>query len=82
MKCPDCGHKQICPCLSCQSVAEGEEKEPWIDGEGGMITCSRCGLTKNGDWWEEEAMRQFREWDEANPRGPLVTVTGWLKEEK
>lgn len=56
MHCPNCGHKQICPCPTCLDLQERTQKDigvkpwKWIHGLG--IRCGGCGFEQGSDWWE------------------------------
>ena len=50
MNCPRCGHKQTCPCKSCQK--RNPTEKPWV-WKGEDIHCSECNLTT--DWLKVEA---------------------------
>lgn len=58
MKCPQCGHEQTCPCKPCKSRLPTEKPWKWVNGE--MIACGNCGHIENVNWWEEQAMNEFR----------------------
>jgi transcription elongation factor Elf1 len=56
MTCPNCGHKQMCPCKSCAHL-KPDRPWVWVDGtDGYLIACGACGLTKSVDWWGDRSM--------------------------
>lgn len=54
LHCPNCGHKQICPCDACvQRRTEGDKEiKPWRWVNGIGIRCGQCGFEQGADWWE------------------------------
>lgn len=54
LHCPNCGHKQVCPCDACKQKASEEDKQikpwEWVGGIG--IRCGNCGFEEAADWWE------------------------------
>ena len=59
MKCPRCGYEQYCPCKSCKARIPKNYK-PWIERHGDLIECANCGISRHIDWWEDEAVEQYR----------------------
>ena len=57
--CPDCGHKQLCPCESCDNPID---LKPWVwQADGNSMACGNCGLVKSADDWAELEYKQYQQ---------------------
>jgi hypothetical protein len=49
--CPKCGNPQYCGCDECKDkIPKGIKPYKW-DNTGEMLSCGKCGFTKQAEWW-------------------------------
>ena len=58
MTCPNCNHKQVCPCESCNNPLD---LKPWVwQDDGNSVACGNCGVVKSADEWMDLEMEQYQ----------------------
>jgi hypothetical protein len=60
--CPVCAYPQYCPCEVCAPRSPVGVK-PWVRVSSEIITCGGCGATASVDWWTDEEMKQWEEFE-------------------
>lgn len=55
LHCPACGHKQVCPCETCdtsrQATGRDAKLEPWKWVGGLGMRCGKCGFEGSANFW-------------------------------